>query len=89
MIVEEQLEQVRAKGSGNKEVRSAQLSQARAEQQYAAKKCMNVIDKIIRNKTNFFQVTVVENIFITWKHFIEDRKKATARIAELMDKNAQ
>ena len=49
---------------------------------------MNTINKLISDKTNNFSIKIVENVFVTWKYFIADRKRHMLRVSELMNKNA-
>lgn len=51
------------------------------EQAYTAKKCMNIIDKISRDKNENFIISIKENVFMYWKNIIVNKKRHAQRIA--------
>ena len=42
---------------------------------------------MIKDKEENFSIKAIENIFMTWKYFVSDRKRAAQRLSELIKLN--
>ena len=58
-----------------------------AAQAYSAGKTKNIIRKLISDRNDCFQIRVVENTFMAWKNFTQDKRRVMKRVAALMAKS--
>jgi hypothetical protein len=58
-----------------------------AAQVYSAGKTKNIISKLIADRNECFQIRVIENTFVAWKNFTQDKRRVMQRVATLMAKS--